>query len=64
MEPKELIEALGEGIEGRGIDCLAGVFVAIAAKANMPIKSMRLTFHEGPITNLEWKFPKLTEKKT
>ena len=62
VKASELIEALGEGIEGRGIYCLGGVFAAIARKAGMPIKSMRLTLLEGPITTMEFKFPKLSEE--
>ncbi len=63
MEASDAIEYLGKGIEGRGGDCLAGVFATIAAKAGMPIKSMRLTFRQGPITTMEFKFPKLNREK-
>ncbi len=63
MEASDAIEYLGKGIEGRGEECLAGVFAAIADKAGMPIKSMRLTFREGPMARGEFKFPKLGGEK-
>jgi len=62
MDATEAIEYLAQGVSERGLDVFAGIIAAIGKEAGRPLKGLRLTFYEGPVTSLIWKFSRPDEE--